>query len=587
MYRSPCEGLTPEQAAFCRAGTQPFISQQALQYREHREKCNWHTEPAGAFDIDSMFCRNFTEYGHMIAHMSKPDLRVCERKVPELVSCSLSDWEDPSAEWRILRAGPFTSHGGAGYDWTELTMNDVLKGLVASEHTADGRFYLTASNMGPILEDGTPLSSPPLHVHHAHLTTSFQSPMRARAPTGEQSANYQNAFDFWSQGLHIDDFTFHVHGDSPCLSSQGGVDCYMLSLPDGFGYQPPRGAPIFFNIEINDVRRAGSPPITWWIETGFRWSRAPKRRVAKFFFSGSHNACILTCACILICACIRCTKWHVHCVWCRFFFSGALGLHMPAVLPSSEERSDLGGWLFRLNHQIHMATWMIPDADSIWWSSTPMHTSGVFAHYGLGLSHSHQPYSKGYWVIQGTPEQAGLHDKRFDQCTSDAKGLLSHIGVPMLFVLEEHGLTIDEVKHHVNSSVRASADRCAREGCHVTPKVRCTAGTGLEYYEAAADGIDAGWYDVMPATECDLRGWTFDRGDVITALYFMGRVHPQDTHVESPFPMHATIGAYVVENEVPWTEDEYVMNFRYHNPWTDPSTAFNYYFLGGVINASI
>ena len=48
---------------------------------------------------------------------------------------------------------------------------------------------------------------------------------------------------------------------------------------------------------------------------------------------------------------------------------------------------------------------MIPEADSLWWSSTPMHTSGIFAYGGFGLSHAHQPYSKGYWIIQGTPEQ--------------------------------------------------------------------------------------------------------------------------------------------------------------------------------------
>jgi len=561
MDSSVCEGLTGERLAFCTAGTQPFISDQAALYRQHRDQCNWHKEPATAFDIDSVICRNFTRYGQMITHTFRPDVSVCERQAPELISCVMDDWHDPEATWRVLRAGPFTTRGGPGYDWTELTMNNVLGGTFAEGLAGSGRLYMTASSMGPLWPNGTAIAYPPLHVHHAHLTRSFQSPMREVAPTGEPSAVFQNAVNFLHHDLHIDDFTFHVHGDSPCASDRGGVDCYMLTLPPGYGYRTPLGpdgldARIFFNTEINDVRSAGAPPITWYIETGFRATRAPRRLVGKFFFSG------------------------------------AIGFHIPALLPSREELSDLylADYFFRISNQLHMATWMIPEADSLWWSSTPMHTSGTFAYAGFGLSHAHQPYSKGYWIIQGTPEQAGLHDERFDQCAEGpVKGFLSHIGMPILFMLEEHGMTIESVQRHVNTSLEASAEACKREGgCRFLPQLRCTAGTGLEHYSATDDGIEAGWYDRMPFPHCNFSSWHFERGDVFTAMYFMGRVHPEDSHVPHvPFAMHAAVGAYVIESNVPWKEEEYDMNWRYHNPWPDPPTAFNYYLLGNVINASV
>ena len=80
----------------------------------------------------------------------------------------------------------------------------------------------------------------------------------------------------------------------------------------------------------------------------------------------------------------------------------------------------------------------------------------------------------------------------------------------------------------------ASAAICEDAGCSPPPKLRCQAGTGLEYHADTADGIQSGWYDAMPTPECDTSEWSFRRGDVFTALYFMGDVHPTDVHIE-PF----------------------------------------------------
>jgi hypothetical protein len=55
--------------------------------------------------------------------------------------------------------------------------------------------------------------------------------MRPFSDNGSPSLYYQDD----TKPKFADEYTFHVHGDSPCREAEGGTACYLLTMPQGYG----------------------------------------------------------------------------------------------------------------------------------------------------------------------------------------------------------------------------------------------------------------------------------------------------------------------------------------------------------------
>jgi hypothetical protein len=79
----------------------------------------------------------------------------------------------PGTYWNTQRVGPMTSHGG--YDWWQLGWADAGGFMRAGHLNRDGskEIVIYEHSMLPVDEHGSPLSFPPIHIHHMHVMTSM------------------------------------------------------------------------------------------------------------------------------------------------------------------------------------------------------------------------------------------------------------------------------------------------------------------------------------------------------------------------------------------------------------------------------
>lgn len=69
--------------------------------------------------------------------------------------------------WEAVRVGPLKSSGGDWHTYQSLDIGDLAQEL------AEGLpFWLTGTSMQLMSPDGTPVPSPPLHLHHSQLKPS-------------------------------------------------------------------------------------------------------------------------------------------------------------------------------------------------------------------------------------------------------------------------------------------------------------------------------------------------------------------------------------------------------------------------------
>ena len=131
-------------------------------------------------------------------------------------------------EWEVHRVGPFTTTGGN--DWTR-----VLLPALHSRHAPGTRLAVSEYFVGSTSTDGELLPYPALHQHHFHAE--------------------EHKADWFAGGLI-------GHGDDQCLASSGGVACLVRRHAPGHVQWVT--TPLSVDCEVNDVRAAGSAPLTHW-----------------------------------------------------------------------------------------------------------------------------------------------------------------------------------------------------------------------------------------------------------------------------------------------------------------------------------
>ena len=154
-----------------------------------------------------------------------------------LASCY---WQDSNGgtEWRTQRVGPFVSRGGEA--WMQFGWASILD-LDSVPDLRLGQIFL-----GPTDEAGEPIGFPPLHIHHWHVVPAWARDV--------------------SSSMHT--VVAQAHGDSQCRQAQGGARCLLQSPPEGRDLGPVSlgGGEYDTDGDIIDVRPAGSPPLTFYIE---------------------------------------------------------------------------------------------------------------------------------------------------------------------------------------------------------------------------------------------------------------------------------------------------------------------------------
>jgi len=218
-------------------------------YREARAQCNWTSTPAaGRLPHQKL---DYSRNGKPLA-----DTLVFEKCQVRADSSALE-----GNFWRIARIGPFKSSGG---DWNSFKSLDVGD---LSEDLAEGLpFWLTGLSMQVITADGTPVPSPPLHMHHIQLRPSSSWNVTQETRHGVARGNWQRA-----NQVIVDEWG----GDRQCSDAEGGTDCFMKTFPVGFGLGPiaPRSRGIALDFITVDVRPDGAEEMEYYAELSLRWTR--------------------------------------------------------------------------------------------------------------------------------------------------------------------------------------------------------------------------------------------------------------------------------------------------------------------------
>lgn len=158
---------------------------------------------------------------------------------------------EQSGGWRYERIGPFTSRGG--YDWWSIYWNGAL---VSDDEL--GRVGVAAHAASAIdAADHRAIPLPPLHVHHVHLAPSLGLHYRA----GILPRCVLTGVDCLDASMLV-----QHHGDAQ--KNDGG-----LLYEDYGGPVKEVHRRLSVSGHLNDVRAAGSAPLTWFYAIGVRLVR--------------------------------------------------------------------------------------------------------------------------------------------------------------------------------------------------------------------------------------------------------------------------------------------------------------------------
>ena len=173
-----------------------------------------------------------------------------EQRPANLTTCVSVEGETYTKEFIV---GPFVTTGGN--DWTAINYVATLGALEDGMEPADlaiRDYSFTNVRDSPW---GAQLGFPPLHNHHTTM----------HGADGDCESTTRCSSTFWLE----------QQADAQCSGEVDGYACLDHDLRPGGYYYPLRSdAPLTQNCLWNDVRAAGSPPITWYFKATLRFERA-------------------------------------------------------------------------------------------------------------------------------------------------------------------------------------------------------------------------------------------------------------------------------------------------------------------------
>jgi len=231
-------------------------------YIEARNNCEWSEEiSAPEFFGESFHYTSSDAFTNWWYDAGRSNLRVKE--------CHMPDLDRPGNFWVIRKIGPFNTTGGAGdaHEWHQIKWDETI-----SKRWFTGRF------MARVDEDGNVFGSPPLHVHHEHVSYS------------ESNLDWLRSRPEVLKRIDVGRLAIS-HGDQYAKQEDGGHRVqFFKSLPEGYGKR--MGPRFWYDSKVGDLRVKGSPEIQWYNEVAYRYTlKKPKKEllhmsraaVASFF----------------------------------------------------------------------------------------------------------------------------------------------------------------------------------------------------------------------------------------------------------------------------------------------------------------
>ena len=160
--------------------------------------------------------------------------------------------EMDSSAWHIQKVGPFETTGGNS--WIQLSGRNI--GNFDTILRTQGVLYLVANMMGGVDSYSKPVSYPPLHIHHSHITFSGGHPPLDQAMPSMLLYNLPKTT---LAERHASDF----------LCDEEGIQCHTEEEPGHYGRAFHQ--PLDFDAEINDVRPALSTSMQWSYQVALRY----------------------------------------------------------------------------------------------------------------------------------------------------------------------------------------------------------------------------------------------------------------------------------------------------------------------------
>jgi hypothetical protein len=279
----------------------------------------------------------------------------------------------------------------------------------------------------------------------------------------QHSDNYKCIQSGGKQGCYDPTRVFEHHGDYQCLHEDGGLDCLLETVPDGYGKLLTH--PLGIEGDINDVRASGSAPLEWYYELAIRWT--PKESTLG-----------------------RALKpMHFH------NFAG----------PGSGDIRNQNSYIF---------TYQCPtDHDSLFWYSGRMPYSGEMLRNKF---HAHNKIFKEALFFAASPEELGL---------TRENGLLPVQPFLTVDVKGTEFGTLEGVKQFVLKQLDKAGEQFdARNGVGGAGKIDYSTQFSRERPRAICQGVstlekvEGYFYDRKEDTCC--RPWHIEKGDVFTVLGF-------------------------------------------------------------------
>lgn len=134
--------------------------------------------------------------------------------------------QDDGGAWHVQRVGPFNSTGG--YDWWQIGWSDagmLSEALALHPEGVD----VVNTVLVPVLEDGTRLGHPPVHIHHIHFVAQqgvrFRNMMRGICVSTTGVTQLQMDSLVKEKNCYNSSLFFEQHGDYQCRVEDDGIEC--------------------------------------------------------------------------------------------------------------------------------------------------------------------------------------------------------------------------------------------------------------------------------------------------------------------------------------------------------------------------
>ena len=306
------------------------------------------------------------------------------------------------------------------------------------------------------------------------------------------------AFGFAST-RHLPSFLHPLHlphGDTPCDREAGGVDCYLFRFPYGHAIRVDQTLGLNFEGILNDVRPAGSPPLPFRLEMAVRYTTVPP----------------------------------LHEVGHKY------------VAPVSNFRPSLLEAVAAPRQTLAEIALPLSRGEAVLWGTWAADASGRLLNLWIH-SHPMQGWEE-MWLLDGSPLELGLEqgNMHLERCNSP-------------FVPSAYGMTADDVRRRVLSTIEPSRLRCVWGAANV---------------EAAADGTALTGRQARK--RCFGEAARLVRGAPLTYIAFFSKARCLDCQLDAPGALgmqevHLHMQGFVVRDEPLERRGKvYGGSFEYHYP---------------------